>query len=93
MKRDTRIVHAGRHPEQQHGAVNPPIYHVSTITYPTIAAMRAAVVSSSNPREPIGTPALISTLIDRISETQRIFREATSRAVAKHAHQWRNRLH
>ena len=42
MKRDTRIVHAGRHPEQQHGAVNPPIYHVSTVTYPTIGEMREA---------------------------------------------------
>jgi hypothetical protein len=33
-----------------------------------MAAMRAAVVSSSNPREPIRTPALISTLIDRIND-------------------------
>lgn len=42
VKRDTRIVHAGSHPEQQHGAVNPPVYHASTITYPTAAAMREA---------------------------------------------------
>jgi cystathionine beta-lyase len=42
MKRDTRIVHSGLHPEKQLGAVNPPVYHVSTVTYPTIAAMRAA---------------------------------------------------
>jgi cystathionine beta-lyase len=41
-KRDTRIVHAGSHPEQQHGAVSPPVYHVSTVTYPTVAAMREA---------------------------------------------------
>jgi cystathionine beta-lyase len=42
MKRDTRIVHSGRHPEKQFGAVNPPVYHVSTVTYPTVEAMREA---------------------------------------------------
>ena len=42
MKRNTRIVHSGSHPEKQHGAVNPPVYHVSTVTYPTVAAMREA---------------------------------------------------
>lgn len=42
MKKDTTIVHAGRHPEQHSGAVNPPVYHVSTVTYPTIGAMKAA---------------------------------------------------
>jgi len=42
MKTDTTIVHAGRHPEQHQGAVNPPVYHVSTVTYPTIGAMHTA---------------------------------------------------
>ncbi len=41
-KRDTRIVHAGSHPEQQYGAVNPPVYHVSTVIYPDMAALRGA---------------------------------------------------
>ena len=41
MRKDTRIVHAGSHPEQHQGAVNPPVYHVSTVTYPTVAAMKA----------------------------------------------------
>jgi len=41
-KRDTKIVHSGSHPEQQLGAVNPPVYHVSTVTYPTMAALRAS---------------------------------------------------
>jgi cystathionine beta-lyase len=41
MKKDTTIVHAGRHPEQYLGAVNPPVYRVSTVTYPTVAAMKA----------------------------------------------------
>lgn len=39
MKRQTRLVHAGRHPAEQHGAVNPPVYHVSTITYPSVEAL------------------------------------------------------
>ena len=39
MKKDSRIVHAGRHPEQFSGAVNPPVFHTSTILYPSIAAM------------------------------------------------------
>jgi cystathionine beta-lyase len=42
MKKATTLAHAGRHPEQQMGAVNPPVYHASTITYPTIEAMTAA---------------------------------------------------
>ena len=33
--------HAGRHPHENHGAVNPPVYHASTILSPTLAAMRA----------------------------------------------------
>lgn len=35
-RRDTRIVHAGHHPADHHGAVNPPVYHASTITFPTV---------------------------------------------------------
>lgn len=31
MHDDTRAVHAGRHPREHHGAVNPPVYHASTI--------------------------------------------------------------
>jgi len=36
-RRDTRIVHAGHDPAAHHGAVNPPVYHASTITFPTVA--------------------------------------------------------
>ncbi|MBB4267457.1 cystathionine beta-lyase [Roseospira visakhapatnamensis] len=39
--RDTRIVHAGHRPTDHHGAVNPPVYHVSTITFPTVDDMAA----------------------------------------------------
>ena len=38
MERDTRLVHAGRHPDGHQGAVNPPLYRASTILYPTLAA-------------------------------------------------------
>ena len=40
MKKDTSIIHAGRHPELHQGAVNPPVYHVSTVTYPTVKRLR-----------------------------------------------------
>jgi cysteine-S-conjugate beta-lyase len=38
MKDETIIVTAGRHPEQNHGVVNPPVYHASTIVQPSLAA-------------------------------------------------------
>jgi cystathionine beta-lyase len=31
MRDETVIVHSGRHPEEHHGAVNPPVFHASTI--------------------------------------------------------------
>lgn len=42
MKKDTLIIKAGRHPEQFHGAVNPPVYHASTVLFPTLAALEEA---------------------------------------------------
>ncbi|OGA00364.1 MAG: cystathionine beta-lyase [Betaproteobacteria bacterium RIFCSPLOWO2_02_FULL_62_17] len=36
-KDQTRVVHAGRHPEEFHGVVNPPVYHASTVLSPTLA--------------------------------------------------------
>jgi len=41
-KPDTLLTHAGRSPESYHGAVNPPVYHASTILHPTVAAFEAA---------------------------------------------------
>jgi cystathionine beta-lyase len=32
---DTRLVTAGRDPASQHGFVNPPVYHASTVLYPS----------------------------------------------------------
>jgi len=37
MKDDTKIVTAGRDPESNHGIVNPPVYHASTVLHPTLA--------------------------------------------------------
>jgi cysteine-S-conjugate beta-lyase len=40
-KRDTLLTHLGRHPEAHHGAVNPPVYHASTILSATVAEREA----------------------------------------------------
>jgi cystathionine beta-lyase len=38
---DTRLVLGGRDPFAQHGFVNPPVYHASTVLYPTAADLAA----------------------------------------------------
>lgn len=42
MKDETLLTTAGRDPEANFGIVNPPVYHASTILYPTVAAYEAA---------------------------------------------------
>ena len=37
MRDDTKAVHAGRHPERFEGAVNPPVFHASTILASSLA--------------------------------------------------------
>lgn len=37
MKDDTLLTHAGRDPQANYGIVNPPVYHASTILFPTLA--------------------------------------------------------
>ncbi|MSO70853.1 MAG: cystathionine beta-lyase [Alphaproteobacteria bacterium] len=59
MKDETKIVHAGRDSAAHSGAVNTPVYHASTILFPTLAALDAA------PRARIryarrGTPTLFA---------------------------------
>ena len=39
---DTLLTHAGNHPELNYGIVNPPVYHASTILFPTIEKMEQA---------------------------------------------------
>ncbi len=41
MKDDTIIATAGRDPAANHGIVNPPVYHASTILHPSVDALRA----------------------------------------------------
>ncbi|MDV7338806.1 cystathionine beta-lyase [Terasakiella sp. A23] len=58
MKKDTKLLHAGRKPEDHFGIVNPPVYHASTVTFPTVEAMNKA---DQNPTEGVfygrmGTP-------------------------------------
>ncbi|MDG1007689.1 MAG: cystathionine beta-lyase [Alphaproteobacteria bacterium] len=40
MKDETKIVTTGRDPKAHAGAVNTPVYHASTIIYPSLAAIR-----------------------------------------------------
>ena len=41
QKPETKLVHAGRHPEEHYGFVNPPVYHASTVLYPTAEDLAA----------------------------------------------------
>lgn len=40
MKTDTILVHSGRDPDRHYGVVNMPVYHASTILYPSMEAYR-----------------------------------------------------
>src|SRR5256886_2290146 len=40
MHEETTVVHSGLHPERNHGAVNPPVFHASTILSETVAEFR-----------------------------------------------------
>lgn len=40
-KVETVLAHAGRDPFANHGVVNPPVYHASTIVFPTLAELEA----------------------------------------------------
>ncbi len=40
---ETVATHAGLKPWDNHGIVNPPVYHASTILYPTVAALKETV--------------------------------------------------
>ncbi|MBC8158874.1 MAG: cystathionine beta-lyase [Alphaproteobacteria bacterium] len=58
MKKDTVLTTAGRNPADNFGIVNPPVYHASTIAFPTLAALEEG---NANPFEGVhygrqGTP-------------------------------------
>lgn len=42
MKDDTILAHVGLNPHKNHGIVNPPVYHASTVLFPTLQAYRNA---------------------------------------------------
>lgn len=44
-RRDTMLAHAGRNPKANHGIVNPPVYHASTVIFPTVKAMEESQAS------------------------------------------------
>ncbi len=46
MKTATRLAHAGRDPSSQHGMVNPPVYHASTVLFDSLDQLEA---SSADP--------------------------------------------
>lgn len=52
-QRATRIVHSGRHPERFAGAVNPPVFHASTILSATVAEFEDKKVRRA--RDEVGT--------------------------------------
>ncbi len=43
MKKETRILDAGRRPVLSEGAVNPPVWRASTVLHPTLAALEHAI--------------------------------------------------
>ena len=38
---ETRLTRLGRDPKRQHHAVNPPVYHASTLAFDTVAVSTA----------------------------------------------------
>jgi len=42
IRSDTVLTHAGTAPFANHGIVNPPVYHASTVLFPTVAALEAS---------------------------------------------------
>ena len=58
-KPDTILTHAGCNPGTNHGIVNPPVYHASTVLFPTVEALEDAGHSFDGVRYGrIGTPTI-----------------------------------
>lgn len=56
-KPDTILTHAGNNPRANHGIVNPPVYHASTVLFPTVESLEDAGHSFEGVRYGrIGTP-------------------------------------
>ncbi len=48
-KIDTQLGLAGRSPEDNFGILNPPVYHASTVAFPTVAELEAAGLKKFEP--------------------------------------------
>jgi hypothetical protein len=46
---DTLLAHTGRTPGEHKGAVNPPVYHASTVLFPTVTALEESVRKRNDP--------------------------------------------
>lgn len=71
MKKQTKLINAGRNPESNFGIVNPPVYHASTVLFPSVAALDKA---TENPFDGVyyglnGTPTTFA-LQEAIAELE-----------------------
>ena len=71
MKEDTKLITLGRDPENNFGIVNPPVYHASTVTYPSVEALEK--IKSATERTVVyglhGTPTQFA-LADALAELE-----------------------
>ncbi|MBF0530504.1 MAG: cystathionine beta-lyase [Deltaproteobacteria bacterium] len=73
MKDDTLMVNSGRDPERHYGVVNLPVYHASTVLFPTLASFTKRAEGESEYRGvrygAFGTPTTFA-LADAVSELE-----------------------
>ncbi|MBI1211183.1 MAG: cystathionine beta-lyase [Alphaproteobacteria bacterium] len=65
-KPETEVVTAGRNPLAHHGAVNPPVYHVSTLLHPTMESLEKRSQTYSYGRRGSPTSQALSDAINRL---------------------------
>lgn len=70
-KQDTLIVTTGRNPEENFGIINPPVYHASTVLYPTLHTVKTRGQPVTYGRR--GTPTTFA-LQEAIAELEGGFR-------------------
>lgn len=80
MKDETKLVVAGRDPEANFGIVNAPVYHASTVLYPSLAALKGIMAARSKGERVVsygrkGTPTTWS-LEDAVAEVEGGYRTA-----------------
>ena len=65
-KPETEVVTAGRNPLAHHGAVNPPVYHVSTLIHPTMESLEKRSQTYSYGRRGSPTLQALSDAVNRL---------------------------